>query len=147
MDSVGIPLWPALHTVQQTLLQAGIRDQLKLIASGKLINGARIITAMALGADACYSARGFMLSLGCIQALQCGKNTCPIGITTHNPELQRGLDVAAKAIRVASFVHNLTHDVEQLQAATGKRSHSELSWEDLYIPEGSILHHQVHAHE
>ena len=146
MDSVGMPLWPGLHTVHQTLLKAGIRDRLKLLASGKLINAGRIITAMALGADACYSARGFMMSLGCIQALQCGKNTCPIGITTHNPELQRGLDIASKSVRVQHFVHNLTHDVEQLQAATGKRSHRDLTVDDLYIPEGSILHHLVHAH-
>lgn len=147
MDGVGIPLWPALFSVQRILLEEKVRDRLKVLASGKLINAGRIITAMSLGADACYSARGFMLSLGCIQALQCGKNTCPIGITTHNPELQRGLDVAVKAKRVANFVKNLTHDVEQLQAATGKRSHTELSSNDLYIPEGSILHHQVHYHE
>lgn len=146
MDGVGVPLWPALHTVHQTLIQAGVRDRLKLLASGKLINAGRIITAMALGADACYSARGFMLSLGCIQALQCGKNTCPIGITTHNPELQRGLDIASKARRVTSFVNNLTHDFEQLQAATGKRSHQDLSFEDLYIPEGSTLYHEVNTH-
>ena len=147
MDGVGVPLWSGLHSVNQILIEAGIRDRMKLLASGKLINAARIITAMALGADACYSARGFMLSLGCIQALQCGQNTCPIGITTHNPELQRGLDIAAKSIRVASFVHNLTHDFEQLQAATGKAFHRDLTWEDLYIPEGSILHQQVHSHD
>ncbi|MCL4110334.1 UNVERIFIED_CONTAM: hypothetical protein GTU68_057506 [Idotea baltica] len=145
MDSVGIPLWPALHTVNQMLIAAGIRDRLKLLASGKLINAGRIITAMSLGADACYSARGFMLSLGCIQALQCGKNTCPIGITTHNPELQRGLDIAAKSTRIANFVHNLTHDFEQLQAATGNRSHRDLSTDDLYVPEGSILHQEIHS--
>ena len=132
--------------MNQILIEAGIRDRMKLLASGKLINAGRMITAMTLGADACYSARGFMLSLGCIQALQCGQNTCPIGITTHNPELQRGLDIEAKSKRVVNFVHNLTHDFEQLLAATGKASHRDLTWEDLYIPEGSILHHQVHPH-
>ena len=144
MDGVGIPLWSALHWVNTTLVDAGIRNRMKLLASGKLINSERIAIAMALGADACYTARGFMLSLGCIQALQCGANTCPIGITTHNPELQRGLDIEAKSKRVVNFVHNLTHDVEQLQAATGRVSHSDLSIDDLYIPEGSILHLQVH---
>ena len=146
MDGVGMPLWAGLHTVHQILIEAGIRDRMKILASGKLINAARMVTAMALGADACYSARGFMLALGCIQALQCGKNTCPIGITTHDPELQRGLDIASKAVRIDHFVHNLTHDFEQLQAATGKPSHRQLTWEDLYIPEGSILHHLVHPH-
>jgi glutamate synthase domain-containing protein 2 len=146
MDRVGIPIWPALHTVHQTLLQMEVRDRLKLIASGKLINAGRILTAIALGADACYSARGFMLALGCIQALQCGKNTCPVGITTHNPQLQRGLDITAKSQRVTNFVNGLTHDFEQLQSATGKMSHRELTWEDLYIPEGSSLHHLVHPH-
>ncbi len=147
MDGVGIPLWSALHSVNQILIEAEIRDRMKLLASGKLINAGRIITAMALGADACYSARGFMMSLGCIQALQCGQNTCPIGITTHNPELQRGLDIEAKSVRVSNFVHNLVHDFEQLHAATGKASHRDLTWKDLYIPEGSILHHQVHPHD
>lgn len=146
MDRVGIPIWPALHTVHQTLLEMEVRDRLKLLASGRLINPGRVLTAIALGADACYSARGFMLALGCIQALQCGKNTCPIGITTHNPQLQRGLDIAAKSQRVTNFVNGLTHDFEQLQAATGKTSHRELTWEDLYIPEGSSLHHLVHSH-
>ena len=142
-----MPLWAGLHTANRILVEAGVRDRLKMLASGKLINAARIVTAMALGADACYSARGFLLSLGCIQAMQCGKNTCPIGITTQNPELQRGLDIQKKSVRVANFVRNLTHDFEQMQAATGQASHSSLTWEDLYIPEGSILHHLVHPHE
>ena len=145
MDRVGMPLWPALYTVNETLIQLEVRDRLKLLASGKLINAGRILTAIALGADACYSARGFMLALGCIQALQCGKNTCPIGITTHNPQLQRGLDIAAKSRRITNFANGLAHDFEQLQAATGRKSCRDLTWKDLYIPEGSSLHHLIHA--
>ena len=66
----------------------------------KLISAGKQITAMALGADACYTARGFMFALGCIQALKCNNNTCPVGITTHDKSLQKGLVIAKKSQRV-----------------------------------------------
>ena len=139
LDQVGVPLFPALHTAHQILVRHGVRDRTRILAAGKLINAGRMLVALALGADACYTARGFMLSIGCIQALQCGKNTCPVGITTHDPELQRGLDVQLKASRVVNYVHNVVHDLEQLLAATGKRSVRELTYENLYIPEETGL--------
>jgi glutamate synthase domain-containing protein 2 len=139
MDSVGLPLYPALSGINKILRDKGVRDRVKLLAAGKLINSGRQMLAFALGADAVYTARGFMLSLGCIQAMQCGKNTCPIGITTHDPSLQRGLDVATKAVRVSNYVHNLEHDLFELLAATGCRSFKELSLDNLYIPEDSTL--------
>lgn len=143
MDQVGMPLLPALFNVQTILVKLGIRDQLKILAGGKRINAGRVLVALALGADACYTARGFMLSLGCIQALQCGKNTCPVGITTHDPALQRGLDIARKSQRIVNFVHHLNYDFKQLLAATGKVSYRELTYKDIYIPSGTDLYNVV----
>lgn len=139
MDYVGVPLLPGLHTVHQLLDEMGVRQQTKLLAAGKLVNAARMIVAMSLGADACYTARGFMLALGCIQALQCGKNTCPIGITTHDPALQRGMVIEDKSQRIKHYVHHLMHDYEQLMTATGSRSIRDLTYEDLYIPQETDL--------
>ena len=147
IDGFGMPLFPALRAIHQCLIQQGVRDKLKLNASGKLINPRKQITAMALGANAVYTARGFMLSLGCIQALQCGNNTCPIGITTHNLELQKGLVISARAPRVANYVNNLEHDLEELLRATGCRRFSDLSEDNLFIPPHTILSngHSVRA--
>ncbi len=139
MDQVGMPLYPALSTIQQILIDQGVRDRLKLLASGKLINAGRMLVAMALGADACCTARGFMLSLGCIQALECGNNTCPVGITTHDPRLQHGIDIDSKSQRVANYVDGLSREFQQLLASTGKTSAHDLTWEDLYVPSRSVL--------
>ncbi|MFT7615807.1 MAG: glutamate synthase domain-containing protein 2 [Candidatus Woesearchaeota archaeon] len=101
-----------------------------------------MISAMsfgALGADAVYTARGFMLALGCIQALQCAKNTCPIGITTHDPILQSGLVIEDKAKRVNNYVNQLTIDFYQLLTATGCKNAKELSIKHLYIPQGHTV--------
>lgn len=139
MDGVGVPLYPALRGVNEILTEAGVRNRLKLNASGKLINPGKQLVAFALGADAIYTARGFMLALGCIQALQCGNNTCPVGITTHDPELTKGLIIAEKARRVSNYVHNLEHDIEELLMATGSRTHRDLTLEKLYIPSDSTV--------
>ena len=140
MDNFGMPLIPALNTVNTILVENGVRDRLKVMAAGKLIGPGRQIVAFSLGADAIYSARGFMLSLGCIQALQCGNNTCPAGITTHAPDLQKGLDIEAKATRVENYVENLEHDFYQLLAATGKTAARDLTIENLYIPANAPIH-------
>lgn len=139
IDGVGIPLFPALKAVGEILEKHGLRDRLKLLASGKLISPEKQMVAFCLGADAIYTARGFMLALGCIQALQCGNNTCPIGITTHDPELQSGLDIALKSTRIVNYVRNLEHDIEELLSATGCKSVKELSYEHLYIPQETLL--------
>jgi glutamate synthase domain-containing protein 2 len=143
LDSVGLPLYPALHGLVQILQTAGVRDRMKVLASGKLIDAGRQAIAFALGADACYSARGFMLAIGCIQARECGNNTCPIGITTHNPKLQAGLVPAVKALRIKNYAINTLHELEELTVAMGKPCPSELTVEDLYIPTGSNLWRMV----
>lgn len=139
MDRVGVPLFPALSGVNKILIKAGVRDRLKLLAAGKLVNPGRQMLAFALGAQAIYSARGFMLALGCIQAMECGKNTCPIGITTHDRTLQNGLDIGVKSVRVKNYVNNVEHDLMELLSASGQPSFQSLSMQNLYIPEGSTL--------
>lgn len=139
LDGVGMPLSAGLHLINECLIKHGIRDRLKLNASGKLVSPGRQIMAFALGADAVYSARGFMLAMGCIQALQCGNNTCPIGITTHDPELQKGLVVKSRAPRVANYVDNIEHDLEELLRATGRSSFRELTTDNLFIPANTVL--------
>ncbi len=134
MDDIGLPLYHALPVLQQCLVDHNLRDKLKVIASGKLINSGRQFVAMSLGANAVYSARGFMLAIGCIQALQCNSNTCPVGITTHDPKLSSGLDIEDKSQRVANYVHNLWHDHQEMLASLGKTRHSELGRDNLFIP-------------
>ncbi len=104
IDNVGLPIRQALPLVVDKLKANGLRDRIKVIASGKLITPADVAWAYCAGADVVVSARGFMFALGCIQALKCNKNTCPTGITTHDRRLQRGLDPTDKAQRVANFV-------------------------------------------
>jgi len=103
MDYVGLPLKESLPLLTNMLEKYNLRQQVKVIASGKLITPSKVAWALAVGADFIVSARGNMFALGCIQALQCNKNTCPTGITTHNPKLQQGLDVKDKAQRVANY--------------------------------------------
>ena len=111
IDEVGLPLRESLPLLVDKLNLHGLRDRVKVIASGKLVHPAKVAWALCMGADFCVSARGFMFALGCIQALQCNKNTCPTGITTHNPKLQRGLDPVNKAERVASFQAQIEYEV------------------------------------
>ena len=103
MDYVGLTLKESLPLLTNILEKYNLRKQIKVIASGKLITPSKVAWALAVGADFIVSARGNMFALGCIQALQCNKNTCPTGITTHNPKLQQGLDVKDKAQRVANY--------------------------------------------
>jgi glutamate synthase domain-containing protein 2 len=134
MDYVGVPLFRAMSIVTRMLEETDTRSRMKLLAGGKLINPARQIKAFAYGADAVYTARGFLLALGCIQALQCNAGTCPVGITTQDPKLQRGLDIEIKARRVVHYVENLSHGLCELAAATGCRSFPELSPRALFNP-------------
>jgi glutamate synthase domain-containing protein 2 len=119
IDEVGLPLRESLPLMVDKLDIHGLRDRVKVIASGKLINPSNVAWALCMGADFCTSARGFMFSLGCIQALQCNKNTCPTGITTHDLKLQRGLDPANKAVRVAKFQDQIEYEVGLIAHACG----------------------------
>lgn len=130
-DSVGIPLLPALIFVRSTLEKFGIRDQIKVIASGKAISAFSIVRNIAIGADICNAARGFMFSLGCIQALRCNSNDCPTGVATQRKSLEKGLVVTDKAERVFNYHKNTVHAVVELLGASGHQHTSELTAADL----------------
>ncbi len=119
MDNVGLVIKESLPLVVDILTEHGLRDRVKVIASGKLVTPSEVAWALAAGADFINSARGFMFSLGCIQALKCNKNTCPTGITTHNKRLQKGLNPADKSVKVANFCTNMIHEVEVISHSCG----------------------------
>ena len=119
MDFMGLPLKRSLPLVVDKLVSYQLRDRIKVICSGKMINPSGVAAALCLGADCVVSARGFMFALGCIQALQCNKNSCPTGITTHNQDLQRGLDPTDKAQRVKNYADNLQYEVGVIAHSCG----------------------------
>lgn len=119
IDNVGIPIKESLPKVVDILLEHNLRDRIKIAASGKLITPAEVAWALCAGADIINSARGFMFALGCIQALQCNKNTCPTGITTHNKSLQYGLNPENKAVRVMQYAHNMHKEVSIIAHSCG----------------------------
>ncbi len=111
IDYMGLPIKESLPLVVDILVRQGLRERIKVIASGKMINPGPVAWAMCAGADFVVSARGFMFSLGCIQALQCNKNTCPTGITTHDEDLQKGLVVEDKTERVYRYAKNMHKEI------------------------------------
>ncbi|MEO9600471.1 FMN-binding glutamate synthase family protein [Parasphingorhabdus sp.] len=119
MDNVGLQLKESLPMLSDIFHKYGLRDRIKIIASGKRITPSSAAWAICAGADFVSTARGFMFSLGCIQSLKCNKNTCPTGITTHNPRLQRGLDPQDKKVKVANYCRNMVHEVEVLAHSCG----------------------------
>lgn len=118
-NSIGTPLNEGLSFVHQILVSAGIREHIKIIASGRVLTGFNLFQKIALGADLCNSARGMMFSLGCIQALKCNTNTCPTGIATQDPALMRGLVVGDKKIRVARYQKATVHSFLEVMSAAG----------------------------
>jgi len=126
MDDVGLPLRESLPRVIDALSRNGLRDRIKVISSGKLTTPTEVAWALCMGVDFVTSARGFMFSLGCIQAMQCGKDTCPTGITTHNPRLQQGLDPDHKAIRVMNYQQNMEREVGMIAHSCGVHEPREL---------------------
>jgi len=119
IDYVGLPVKESLPLVADILVRQGLRDRIKLIASGKLITPGEVAWALCVGADFVVSARGFMFSLGCIQALQCNQNTCPTGITTHDPDLQKGLVPEDKAERVYRYATTVMKEVGVIAHSCG----------------------------
>lgn len=118
-DHLGMPLHEAIAFVKQVLDEYTLSGQVKIIAAGKIITGFDILKALALGASACYSARGMMFALGCIQALQCDSGRCPVGVATQNPGLYKALDPADKKVRVASFHTNTLVATKEMMEACG----------------------------
>jgi glutamate synthase domain-containing protein 2 len=131
-DRIGMPLTEALVLVHQSLVGAGLRDGLRLIASGKLVTGFEMASACALGADGIDSARGFMLALGCIQAQKCHTNSCPVGVATQDEGLARSLVVPDKAARVHQFHCQTVHAFAEVIGAAGLDHPSQLRPDHLY---------------
>ena len=119
MDLVGVSIREALPEVANLLREYGLKERIKLVASAKLMVPGDVAWALAAGADFVTSARGFMFSLGCIQALKCNKNTCPTGITTHDPRFQKGLVPEDKYKKVARYAKNLVKEVETIAHSVG----------------------------
>jgi len=119
IDLVGMSVREALPLVTNVRDAAGLKDRVRLVSSGKLVNPGDIAWALAAGADFVTSARGFMFSLGCIQALKCNKNTCPTGITTHDKRFQKGLVVEDKYVRVARYAKDIIKEVETIAHSVG----------------------------
>jgi len=137
MDNVGLPIKEALPVLVDILNRHGLKGRIRVIASGKLIIPGTAAWALAAGADFIQSGRGFMFSLGCIQALKCHKNTCPTGITTHKKSLQRGLVVREKSDMVAEYAKTIRKHVEMIAHSCGvveprglKRKHVRIVQED-----------------
>lgn len=118
-NSIGTPLSDGIVMVHNALEGFGLRQEVRIIASGKIITGFQLAQRIAVGADLCNSARGFMFSLGCIQALRCNSNDCPVGVATQNPRLSKGLVVTQKTQRVANFHKATVHAFLETLGAAG----------------------------
>lgn len=160
-DNVGMPLYDALAFAKQTLDAFNLTGHIKLIAAGKIITGFDILKAISLGASACYSSRGMMMALGCIQALICDTGKCPVGVATQNPALYKGLHPADKRVRVANFHAKTIGATKEIMEACGFKdienippsklfrrinAHETKSFEQIYFPEkGSTLTNRLHS--
>ena len=131
IDAMGLPLRESLPMLVDKLNEHGLRKRIKVVCSGKLITPSAVAWALCMGADFVASARGNMFALGCIQALQCNKNTCPTGITTHDPRLQKGLVPADKAVRVASYIKNVVKEVGIISHSCGVKEPRESNLAEL----------------
>ncbi|MES2775525.1 MAG: glutamate synthase-related protein [Bacteroidota bacterium] len=129
---VGAPLLDGLAFVQNMLTGFGIRQHIKIVASGKILSGFHIIRAMALGADACNSARAMMMAIGCIQALVCNTNKCPTGVATQDPQLVAGLVVEHKKHRVANYHQETVKAFVELLGAAGISQPGQLTRSHIY---------------
>jgi glutamate synthase domain-containing protein 2 len=132
---MALPIAEGLPIAVDALRSAGLKDRVRVIASGKLVTPARAAWALCTGADFVHSARGFMFALGCIQAMRCHTNTCPTGVATHNRRLQRGLVVEDKAERVANYVRSLNREIDMIAHSCGCRHARELGREHVRIVE------------
>ena len=125
-DHMGMPMLEGLRLVHNTLVGVGLRERIRLGASGKIISGFDVARTLALGADWCNSARGFMFALGCIQAQTCHTGNCPTGVTTQDPQRQMALVVPSKAERVKNFHHLTLESLQELMQSAGIHSPSQL---------------------
>jgi glutamate synthase domain-containing protein 2 len=133
MDHMSLSIAEALPRVVDSLLEADLKNRIRVIAAGKLVTSAKAAWALCAGADFVNTARGFMFALGCIQSMRCHQNTCPTGVTTHNRRLQRGLVVEEKYLRVASYCGNMNKEIDMIAHSCGCRHARELKREHVRI--------------
>ena len=155
-NSVGVPNREGLTFVYNALVGFNLKKEITLISSGKILSGFDIFKAISLGADITYSARAMMMAVGCIQALECNHNTCPTGVATQDEELNKGLVVSNKKIRVANYHRETVKSFVELMAASGIDNPDKINREHVYqrveqhlsrsysqtypyIPEGCLL--------
>lgn len=131
LDYLGYPLQDGLMIVDNALRRHGLRDKIRVIASAKVFTGALLAIAIGMGADMANSARGFMLSIGCIHALRCNTNHCPAGVATHSAWLQRGLIPEVKAPRVANYHKAVMDEFNSVLHACGYTKSTELKRSDV----------------
>jgi len=136
-DHMSLSIEEALPRVVDALIETGLRSRTRVVASGKIVTSARAAWALCVGADFINTARGFMFSLGCIQALRCHQNTCPTGVTTHNRRLQRALVVEEKYLRVANYAMNMNKEIDMIAHSCGVRHARELKREHVRIVQAS----------
>lgn len=132
VNSVGMPLREAVAFVDDCLTGFGVRHEIRIIASGKILTGFHLVKNLALGADLCNSARGMMLALGCVQSLTCNSNRCPTGVATQDPWLYRGLAVPDKRLRVARYHAKTVRATSEIIASAGLRHTCELDRTHIY---------------
>jgi glutamate synthase domain-containing protein 2 len=132
-DHMSLSIDEALPRVVDALIETGLRQRIRVIAAGKIVTSARAAWALAAGADFVNTARGFMFSLGCIQALRCHQNTCPTGVATHNKRLQRALVVEEKYLRVANYCNGMNREIDMIAHSCGVRHARELRREHVRI--------------
>lgn len=132
-DHMGAPLREGLMLVHNTLIGLGLRDKVKIIASGKIVSAFDIARVLALGADACNMARGFMFAIGCIQAQTCHTGKCPTGVTSQDPRRFKALDVEKKYQRVARFHDNTLRALQETTEACGLSHPSDFAADHLMM--------------
>ncbi|MEI3611158.1 FMN-binding glutamate synthase family protein [Pseudogracilibacillus sp. SO30301A] len=136
-DSLGLPIYSGIHILDQTLRKYGVRDQVKIFASGMLATADKMAIALSLGADLIYIARAAMNTVGCINAGKCHTNLCPVGITSHLPHLEAGVVVQEKRFRTANYLKTMREGLFMLGASCGIDSPSKFSQRHIAIRESN----------
>jgi len=134
-DSLGLPIYSGIHILDHTLRQYGVRDRVKIFASGMLATADKMAVALSLGADFIYVARAAMNTVGCINAAKCHTNLCPVGITSHLPHLEAGLVVEEKRFRTANYLRTMREGLYMLGASCGIDSPSKFNKQHIAIRE------------
>lgn len=142
-DSLGLPIFSGIHILDQTLKRYGVRDQVKIFASGMLATADKMAVALSLGADLIYVARAAMNTVGCINAAKCHTNLCPVGITSHLPHLEAGLVVEEKRFRTANYLRTMREGLYMLGASCGIDSPSKFSKRHIAIREANNDVHKL----